>query len=301
MGEINTKFVEHEYDYVKPASLDEALDILADKKEKAKIYAGGTDLLVHLKMGKGGDMEVMLDINGIDELFGVTKTEDSVRIGGAEKIWVLETHPVINELYPALAKAMSLMASVSVRNMASIAGNFCNASPVADTVGPSMCYCGQVELKSKERGTRLVDATEFFVGPGRTVIEPDEILTAIILPIPKENTGDSFTKISRVRPDIAKISLTCVVTRDGDKVDTCRIAMGTVAPTPKYFDEISEALNGKKMTKELIAETADKLEAAIKPRKKSRSSTPEYKKAMTHLMAIENLEAAWKASGGELA
>ena len=77
--------------------------------------------------------------------------------------------------------------------------------------------------------------------------------------------------------------------------------MGTVAPTPKYFDEISEALNGKKMTKELIAETADKLEAAIKPRKKSRSSTPEYKKAMTHLMAIENIEAAWKASGGELA
>ena len=139
------------------------------------------------------------------------------------------------------------------------------------------------------------------MGPGRTVIEPDEILTAIILPVPKENTGDSFTKISRVRPDIAKISLTCVIARDGDKVDTCRIAMGTVAPTPKYFDEISEALNGKKMTKELIAETADALEAAIKPRKKSRSSTPEYKKAMTHLMAIENLEAAWKASGGELA
>ena len=69
---INTKFVEAEFDYVKPASLDEALDILAEKKEKAKIYAGGTDLLVHLKMGKGDDMEIMLDINGIDELFGVT-------------------------------------------------------------------------------------------------------------------------------------------------------------------------------------------------------------------------------------
>lgn len=297
---INTKFVEAEFDYVKPASLDEALDILAEKKEKAKIYAGGTDLLVHLKMGKGDDMEIMLDINGIDELFGVTKTDKEVRIGGAEKIWVLETDPTIIELYPALSKAMSLMASISVRNMASIAGNFCNASPVADTVGPCMCYQGQVELKSKERGTRLVKAEEFFVGPGRTVIEPDEIVTAIILPIPKKDTGDSFTKISRVRPDIAKISLTCVISRDGDKVDNCRIAMGTVAPTPKYFDEISETLNGKKMTKKLIEETADALEAAIKPRKKSRSSTPEYKKAMTHLMAIENIEAAWKASGGEL-
>ncbi len=301
MGEINTKFVEHEYDYVKPASLDEVLDILAEKKDKASIYAGGTDLLVHLKMGKGADMEVMVDINGIDELFGVTKTDNEVRIGGAEKIWVLETHPVIKELYPALAKAMSLMASISVRNMASIGGNFCNASPVADTVGPCMCYKGQVELKSKERGTRLVDATEFFVGPGRTVIEPDEILSAIILPVPKENTGDSFTKVSRVRPDIAKISFTCAITRDGDKVETCRIAMGTVAPTPKFFGEISSELDGKKMTRELIQETADKLEAAIKPRKKSRSSTPEYKKAMTQLMAKENLETAWRASGGELA
>ena len=300
MGEINTKFVEAEYDYVKPASLDEALDILADKKEKAKIYAGGTDLLVHLKMGKGGDMEIMLDINGIDELFGVTKTDDGkVRIGGAEKIWVLETHPVIKELYPALSKAMSLMASISVRNMASIGGNFCNASPVADTVGPCMCYNGQVELTSK-RGVRLVDATEFFVGPGRTVIEPDEILSAIILPVPAENTGAAFTKISRVRPDIAKISYTCVIARDGDKVDTCRIAMGTVAPTPKFFGEISSELDGKKMTAELIADTAEKLTAAIKPRKKSRSSTPEYKKAMTRLMATEGLEAAWKASGGEL-
>ena len=296
---INTKFVEAEFDYVKPASLDEALDILAEKKEKAKIYAGGTDLLVHLKMGKGDDMEVMLDINGIDELFGVKEEKDSVRIGGAEKIWVLETNPTIIKYYPALSKAMSLMASISVRNMASIAGNFCNASPVADTVGPCMCYQGQVELTSK-RGVRMVDATEFFEGPGKTVIEPDEILTAIILPIPKKDTGDAFTKISRVRPDIAKISLTCVISRDGDKVDTCRIAMGTVAPTPKYFDEISEAMNGKKMTKKLIEETADALEAAIKPRKKSRSSTPEYKKAMTHLMAMENIEAAWKASGGDL-
>ena len=296
---INTKFVEAEFDYVKPASLDEALDILAEKKEKAQIYAGGTDLLVHLKMGKGDDMEVMLDINGIDELFGVKEEKDSVRIGGAEKIWVLETNPTIIKYYPALSKAMSLMASISVRNMASIAGNFCNASPVADTVGPCMCYQGQVELTSK-RGVRMVDATEFFEGPGKTVIEPDEILTAIILPIPKKDTGDAFTKISRVRPDIAKISLTCVISRDGDKVDTCRIAMGTVAPTPKYFDEISEAMNGKKMTKKLIEETADALEAAIKPRKKSRSSTPEYKKAMTHLMAMENIEAAWKASGGDL-
>ena len=297
---MNTRLIEKEFDFCKPATLDEALEILATK-ENVKILAGGTDLIVKLKTNDKLVMDLMMDIKDIDDLFGVTKTEDgAVRIGGAERISVLEKDETIVKDYPALAKAMHSMASPSVRNMATIGGNFCNASPVADTVGPCMCYGAQVELTSK-KGVRTVDATEFFVGPGRTVAEPDEILTAIILPAPKENTGDAFTKISRVRPDIAKISLTCAITRDGDKVDTCRIAMGTVAPTPKYFGEISSALDGKKMTAELIEETAEKLTAAITPRKKSRSSTPEYKKAMTYLMTKENIGAAWKASGGELA
>ena len=95
MGAMNTKIIEAEYDYVKPSSLDEALDILAEK-ERVRIYAGGTDLIVKLKMGADVGMDIMMDINGIDELFGVTGTEDGgLRIGAAEKIWVLETHPDI--------------------------------------------------------------------------------------------------------------------------------------------------------------------------------------------------------------
>ena len=178
MGAMNTKIIEAEYDYVKPSSLDEALDILAEK-ERVRIYAGGTDLIVKLKMGADVGMDIMMDINGIDELFGVTGTEDGgLRIGAAEKIWVLETHPDIIRMYPALAKAMHLMASVSVRNMASIGGNICNASPVADTVGPCMCYGAQLELKSR-KGTRLVNEEEFFLKPGVTLIRPDEILTGM--------------------------------------------------------------------------------------------------------------------------
>ena len=206
MGAMNTRIIEAEYDYVKPSSLDEALDILAEK-ERVRIYAGGTDLIVKLKMGADVGMDIMMDINGIDELFGVTGTEDGgLRIGAAEKIWVLETHPDIIRMYPALAKAMHLMASVSVRNMASIGGNICNASPVADTVGPCMCYGACVELRNK-KGVRTVDATEFFLKPGVTVMEADEILTAIILPAPQKDTGAGFIKMARVRPDIAKVSI----------------------------------------------------------------------------------------------
>lgn len=299
MGAINTKIIEAEYDYVKPSSLDEALDILAEK-ERVKIYAGGTDLIVKLKMGADLGMDIMMDINGIEELFGVTKTEDGgLRIGAAEKIWVLETNPDIIEMYPALSKAMRLMASVSVRNMASIGGNICNASPVADTVGPCMCYGAKLELKSK-KGTRLINEEEFFLKPGVTLIRPDEILTAVILPAPAKDTGAAFTKMARVRPDIAKISITCAITRDGDKVKTCRMAMGSVAPKPLYLGEIASALDGKTMTHELIEETAVKVHDFVHPIG-DHGTTAEYRKEMAHLVAKEILEEAWKNSGGDLA
>ena len=298
MGEMNTKVIEAEYDYVKPASLDEALDILAEK-ENVKIYAGGTDLLVKLKMGADLGMDIMMDINGIDELFGIEKTADGgLRINAAEKIWVLETNETVREMYPILSEAMHLMASVSVRNMASIGGNFCNASPVADTVGPCMCYGAQVELKSK-KGTRMIDATEFFLKPGVTLIEPDEMLTAIVLPAPQENTGAAFTKMARVRPDIAKISISCAIVRDGDTVKSCRMAMGSVAPKPLFLGDIASELDGRKMTDELIEETAQKVHDFVKPIG-DHGTTAEYRKEMAHLVAKEILEKAWKNSGGEL-
>ena len=298
MGEMNTKIIEAEYDYVKPASLDEALDILAEKKN-VRIYAGGTDLLVKLKMGADLGMDIMMDINGIDDLYGVEKTADGgLRIGAAEKIWNLETNKDIIAMYPALSKAMHLMASVSVRNMATIGGNFCNASPVADTVGPCMCYGAQIELKSK-KGERMIDATEFFLKPGVTLIEPDEILTAIILPPTAKDTGDAFTKMARVRPDIAKVSISCVIARDGDKVGTCRLAMGSVAPKPLFLGEISSELDGKKMTADLIAQTAQKVHDFVKPIG-DHGTTAEYRKEMAYLIAKEILEEAWKNSGGEL-
>jgi carbon-monoxide dehydrogenase medium subunit len=299
MGAMNTKVIEAEYDYVKPASLDEALDILAEK-ENVKIYAGGTDLLVKLKMGADLGMDIMMDINGIEDLYGVDKTADGgLRIGAAEKIWNLETNADVIAMYPILSEAMHLMASVSVRNMATIGGNFCNASPVADTVGPCMCYGACVELKSK-KGVRTVDATEFFLKPGVTVMEADEILTAIILPAPEENTGAAFTKMARVRPDIAKVSISCVIKRDGDAIKDCRMAMGSVAPKPLFLGDISAELAGKKMSAALIEETAQKVHDFVKPIG-DHGTTAEYRKEMAHLIAKEILEKAWENSGGELA
>jgi len=145
---MNTVYLEKEYDYVKPKTLAEALEILEDKKN-VKIFAGGTDLIVKLKIGSPIEMDTMLDINGIEELKKVSSDKDGITIGAAEKISVLEKNEDIITRFPALYEAFISMASISLRNMATLIGNLCNASPGADTAGPVICYDGSLLIKSK--------------------------------------------------------------------------------------------------------------------------------------------------------
>ncbi|MDZ4063252.1 MAG: FAD binding domain-containing protein, partial [Coriobacteriia bacterium] len=126
---MNTYVLTAEFDYLKPTTLTEALGILAEKKN-VKVYAGGTDLIVKLKVGAPIGMDIMLDVNAVPELFGVTDTTDSLVIAAAEKIAVLEKNATIRKDYTALYEAFCSMASISVRNLATLGGNVCNASPV---------------------------------------------------------------------------------------------------------------------------------------------------------------------------
>lgn len=296
MAHTNTKFMEAEYDYLKPASLPEALDILADKKN-VKIYAGGTDLIVKLKIGAPIEMDYMLDINGIGALKGVSPQDGGLAIGAAEKIAVLEKDPRIVKDYPALYDAFKAMASISVRNMATLGGNFCNASPVADAVGPAMCYGGSVELQSRA-GSRRVKAEDFFLAPGVTVMEPNEMLTKILLPAPAPQTGAAFVKLGRVKADIAKISITVVLRREGDTIAACRMAMGSVAARPLFLKKIADSLVGKAMTGALIGETAQQISAFIRPIDDNRT-TAQYRTDVAAIIARDALAEAWKRSGGE--
>ena len=294
---MNTKFLEAEFDYIKPATLEEALEILATK-ENVKIFAGGTDLIVKLKSGAPIVMDYMMDVNAIPELQAVTEEADGLHIGATEKISVLEKHPKIVETYPALSHAFHDMASISVRNMATLGGNFCNASPVADAVGPCICYKGQVELQSRNGGTRRVAAEDFFKAPGVTVMEKDELLTSIILPAPAANTGSHFIKMGRTKADIAKISITVVLRREGNTIADCRMAMGSVAARPLFLKEISESLVGKEMTASLIAETAQRISDFIRPIDDNRT-TAQYRTDVAAIIARDALTAAWKDCGGD--
>ena len=297
MSEMNTKFLEKEFDYIKPASLSEALDILSER-EKVKIFAGGTDLMVKLKGGAPIEMNTMLDINAIGELFGTKCAESGIEIGAAEKISALEKNEAILSRYQGLYEAFHAMASVSVRNMATLGGNFCNASPVADASCAVLAYNGSVKLV-KKGGERLVSAEDFFLAPGVSVLTPDELLYSIVIPAPKENTGAVYIKLSRVKSDIAKLSVCVVLSREGDKIRECRITMAAVAAKPLYLKEISQGLAGRSVSEALMLETAKRISEFIHPIDDNRT-TAQYRKDVTKIIARDALYEAWKRSGGKL-
>lgn len=296
---MNTRILEKEFDYLKPESLDEAKKILSEKKN-VKIFAGGTDLIVKIKVGAPVEMDYMLDINGIDELKQMKACSEcgGYVIGCAAKLTDIEKNERVISDYPALAEAIHKMASVSVRNMATLGGNFCNASPVADAVGPCMCYNADVTIESV-RGKRKVAAVDFFLAPGVTVMEKDEMLTNVCLPAPKAYQGSAFIKLGRVASDIAKISVTCVIERDGDTIKSCRMAMGSVAARPLFLKDIAQGLCGKVMTKAVIDDTAAQISAFIKPIDDNRT-TAQYRTDVANVIARDCIELAWKRSGGEL-
>ncbi len=294
---MTTRILSAEFDYLKPATLDEALKILSEK-EKVRIFAGGTDVIVKMKVA-GMACDYLMDIKGIDSLDYARLADDGVfHIGALAKLSHLEKNPIIAERYPALKEAFHLMASISVRNMATMAGNICNASPVADAVVPAICYNAVLTLASV-RGERTVPIEKFFLAPSVTVMEKDEMLIDIALPAPKANTGAAFVKKTRVRPDIAKISVGVRVTRGGDHACCCRIAMGAVAATPAFLEETAAMFAGKKVTTELIEQVAAHAAASIKPIDDNRT-TAEYRTAIAEILTKDTLTEAWLNAGGEL-
>lgn len=296
---INTRILDAAYDYLAPATLEDALTALA-AHPCAKILAGGTDLLIKLKTAALTDMSLMIDIKHIDGLdYAEQRVDGCFHIGPLAKLSRLEKEPYIIEHYPALADALHLMAAIAVRNMGTMAGNICNASPVADSVIPAICYGAQVTLQSAARGCRNIALEEFFLAPGVSVMEKDEMLVDIILPAPKANTGASFIKKTRVKPDIAKITAGVLLQRDGDMIVDCRIAMGAIAATPYFAKESSAALKGKRMTRQLIDEAAAELAARIRPIDDNRT-TAEYRTVIAEIVLRDAISSAWANAGGEI-
>ena len=285
----NTHILSQEFDYFEPKTIEEAVSLLARHQEKARPIAGGTDLLVWMKMGKMSP-QCLINIARIPALRFLIE-DKGLRIGALTSFRELEKSLLIEKEYTCLYEAARAVTSVQIKNMGTIGGNLCNASPAADSAPPLIALGGRVRLV-EEGHERVLPIEEFFVGNGETVLSPRELLLEVQIPEFSGPTGSAFIKMARVAADLAKISIAVSVLREGDVCKDCRIAMGGAAKVPLRLKKTEAVFRGKKFGPDLVERGSLEASQEIQPR--SRRSTAFYKKEVTKVLLRDAMDLAWK-------
>lgn len=288
----------HWFDYCAPKGLDEALDIFAEYGERARALAGGTDLVLFMERGKLKP-ELVVEVPSCSPFVGIETADNQIRIGSRTTMRELETSPVVREKLPILAEAAGKVGSLQVRNLATIGGNICTASPAGDTLPALLVLDASVKLVRKG-GERVIPIKDFFVGPGETIRHPEELLSEVILPIPSGRFGWSFYKLSvRRYMDIAIVNAAALVTVDDDGgIVDARLAFGSVAPTPIRVVEAEERLKGNTLEETLLDEVARLAQAASRPITDQRG-TAEYRRIMVYRLAKRVVKEAYERAVGQ--
>jgi carbon-monoxide dehydrogenase medium subunit len=292
---INTHILTQEFEYFEPRTIDEAVKYLIDYGEKAKVIAGGTDLLVQMKMGKAYP-QYLIHISRIPSLRYLIE-EKGLRIGALTPFRDLERSQVIKEKYTALFEAARSVSSVQIKTMGTVGGNLCNASPAADAAPPLIAFGAKVKLTGLGR-ENVLPLEKFFIGPGKTILSPMEILVEIQVPELKGNLGSAFLKLGRVSADLAKVSCGVVIEREDGVCRMCRIVLGSVAERPMRALEAEELITDEKLTEELVEKAGREASEEIRPITDIRSTT-QYRKEISRILVRDAILIAWRRAGEE--
>jgi carbon-monoxide dehydrogenase medium subunit len=276
--------------YINATSVDEVLQILKDRGERARILAGGTDLILELERGVRKGIDTVIDVTRIANLDQITIDEDGIIHLGP---LVTHNHCVASSLireraYP-LARAAWEVGAPQIRNRGTIAGNLITASPANDTITPLMALGASVTLQSVS-GTRKIALRDFYTGVRKTVMQADEMLVDISFPALKTTQRGTFIKLALRRAQaISIINAAILLTIDSDSVASASITLGAVAPTIIHATEAEKFLEGKKLTDEIIAEAARLTMNASKPIDDIRGSAA-YRREMVRVCAARGLK-----------
>lgn len=292
INQLNTHIIPIRFEYHATTSLDSAVELLSKYGEEARLLAGGTDLLIQMKQ-RLVEPKHIVNIKNIRELIGMEERTDGIHIGAATRLRAIERSDVIQAKLPLLDEAVRTIGSVQIRNMATIGGNLCNASPSADSATALLALDAETRIIGPE-GARTVPLEKFFVGPGQTVLRPDEIMVEVLVPPLPEDAGTSFIKIGWTSFDIATINIAVVLKLEGEAVKDCRVALGACAPTPIRVHKVEDFLKGRKLTGETIEAAANIVSEQIRPRARWRRAPAEYRRAASKAMMRDALTIASK-------
>ena len=244
------------FSYKRVRTLEEAWGAAARYPEETRYLAGGTDLLVRLKKG---DLRtpLLISLKGVRHLNGLTIVGESVHIGPLTVVGELIRSEALKKRSPLLALAAAQLGSQQVRNMATVGGNLCNASPAGDLSTALLCLDAEVKIEGPE-GVRSEKLADFFRGPGQTSLQPGEIMTGILVSPMEKNWTWSYQKLgSRRAMEIGIVNVALGLNLEQEVCREVRIALGSVAPTPIRARKAEKRIEGKRFSTELIEEVAE--------------------------------------------
>ncbi len=279
------------HEYFSVTTTDEALRILAEKRERTRIVAGATDLILELERGVRRGIEALIDITRIPNLDQIHLDEDeTIHLGP------LVTHndaagsKLLRERAYPLARAAWEVGAPQIRNRGTVAGNLITASPANDTITPLMALGASVTLVST-RGERTIPLAEFYTGVRKTVMQPDEMLVDISFPAMKKTQRGAFVKLALRRAQaISLVNVALVLDLEAGSARSASITLGAVAPTIIHASEAEAYLAGKQLTNEVITEAARLSMEASRPIDDIRASAA-YRREMVRVCALRGLRA----------
>ncbi|MEL6250475.1 MAG: xanthine dehydrogenase family protein subunit M [Bacteroidota bacterium] len=270
------------FDYYAPTTLDEAISLLQELGDEAKILAGGHSLLPMMKL-RFASPEQLIDINNIPGLSYIKEEDGFLKIGALTKEAELEHSDIIPGKYPIFLDATKLIADPQVRNMGTLGGNLAHGDAANDHPAVMLAMRAEV-LATGPEGQRTIPIDEFFYGFYMTALGETDILTEIRIPIPAAGTGNAYHKLERKVGDYATAGVAVQLTLDNDGVCTyAGIGLTNVNPTPLRAERSEQALVGNKLTEEVIAQAAQFASEDCNPSDDLRGDE-EYKRAMVGVL-----------------
>ncbi len=269
------------FEYLEAKTIEEACSLLSRYKGGARVVAGGTDLFVSMK-AREITPEYVINLKTISNLGYINYANgEGLKIGALATLRDIEGSPIIREKFSVIAGAIKQMATPAIRNMGTIGGNLCNASPSADTAPPLMGLGAKVKIVGV-KGERMVALEEFFLGAGEVALKADEILTEVQIPDVLAYTRGLYLKLKpRTAIGIALVSIAVIITLDSKQVniDDAKIVLGAVAPTPIRARRAEEIIRGKAIEERLIEKAAQVASEEARPR-----SRADYRREMVKVL-----------------
>src|SRR5262245_40139167 len=279
------------FDLVLPNSLEDCVKILAERGDRAKLLAGGTDLLPQMKNGVIKP-SLVVDLSGVARVRQIHGGNgQGLRIGAAVTARELEVSPTVRGAYQAIAESGALVGSLQVRNLATLGGNLCNAAPSADMAPPLVALDAEAVIAGP-KGERRVPIARFFTGVRKTVLAPNEMLVELAVPSPGAHSGGQYLRHTPRRElDIAVVGVASQLTLENGRCVKARIALASVAPTPVRATAAERALEGQTVTPELIERAANLAVDAAQPIDDQRGSI-EFRRHLVRVLTRRTLVTA---------